>query len=316
VGIVLLPMFAGLLNPLDMAGRDFLGFYLIVCAIVITAATIARMVLRQDDPTVENLQLTPYQTAFLANGADGALRASVAALVASERLRVVESAPDSWFGRPQYRLECDEPATDGDPLEEALCNAALSGNHSEPSRIIDAARPAAEAIESRLAEQGILETNESFLLARWVPLLMLAMVWLLGAAKVGVGVSRGKPVAFLVMSLIALGVVGFCFWRRPLRTRAGDKLLTRTKGEYRGLRNVHLQDGPSVGMPELVLAAGLFGITALDHPGIAQLQTAMGRADSTGSHAASGYWGGGGCGSTGCGGDCGGGCGGCGGCGG
>ncbi len=306
VGVVLLPMFAGLLNPLDMAGRDFLGFYLIVCAIVITAAMIARMVLRHGNPMVEDSQLTPYQTAYLAGGADGALRASVAALVASERLRIVERSPDSWFGRSQYQLVCDEPATDGDPLEEALCNAALSANNSEPRQVIAAARPAAEAIENTLAEQGLVETDASFLLARWVPLLMLATVWLLGAAKVGVGVSRGKPVAFLIVSLIALGVVGVYFWRRPLRTRAGDRVLAKTKGEHRGLRSMHLQDDSSIGMPELVLAAGLFGVAALDHPGIAQLQSAMSRASADRSSTSSGFSSGGGCGSGGCGGGCGG----------
>ncbi len=309
VGVVLLPMFAGLLNPLDMTGRDFLGFYLIVCAIVIAAATIARMVLRHDNPMVEEARLTPYQTAYLAGGADGALRASVAALVASERLRIVESSPDSWFGRPQYRLVCDGPAAEGDPLEDALCNGALSANVYNPRQVIEAGRPAAEAIENSLAEQGLVETDESFLLARWVPLLMLAMVWLLGAAKMGVGVSRGKPVAFLVMILIALSVVGVCFWRRPLRTRPGDRVLGKIKSDHRALRELHLQDETGIGMPELVLAAGLFGVAALDHPGITQLKTAMSRAGADGS--SSGFLGSGACGSG-----CGAGCGGGGGCGG
>jgi hypothetical protein len=139
-----------------------------------------------------------------------------------------------------------------------------------------------------------------------------------GAAKVLVGVSRGRPVVFLILILLGLAMVMIRFWQRPYRTRSGDALLRQLENENTALRTIDLEIEPNVATQQLALAAGLFGIAAITHPGIDPLKSAIGAVPgyAGGTHSSASSWTGGGCGGGGCGGGgCGGGCGGCGGCG-
>jgi hypothetical protein len=129
-------------------------------------------------------------------------------------------------------------------------------------------------------------------------------VWLLGAAKLVVGLSRGKPVGILIVGLVVLAVVWFMFQKLPRRTRAGDRVLKEIQNKYHNQRGTEFGSEKTAPISELVLAAGLFGMTAVDHPEVAKLHAAIQSVPASS--------GGEGCG----GGGCGGGCGGCGGCGG
>jgi uncharacterized membrane protein YgcG len=136
----------------------------------------------------------------------------------------------------------------------------------------------------------------------------LGGVWLLGLAKLCVGFWRDKPVAFLVVCLFALAIVIFFFAKRPFRTRRGEQLFEALKLKYDKLKSINLADSPSVGFTDVMLVAGLFGLTAVDHPQVRQLHSALKPVPSSDGGFASGC--GGGDGGGGCGG---GGCGGCGG---
>jgi hypothetical protein len=136
--------------------------------------------------------------------------------------------------------------------------------------------------------------------------------------KVMVGLSRDKPVGFLVLASVATTILSFAvFSRRPHRTRRGDAALRGLQSKNATLRTNVLQVGPEA----LVLGVALFGLSFLGDSNLEFLSKAL-RPRNSGSFGTSGCGGsgcGGGssCGGSSCGGGgCGGGCGGCGGCGG
>jgi len=163
---------------------------------------------------------------------------------------------------------------------------------------------------------------------------VVLLAGLFGLTKVFLGVARDRPVGFLIALLILTLIVAVAFLgKRPFRSRRGDALLGRLRQdnaalEYAAGRSVHrLADS------DLVLALGLFGLSALAAGPLRHAYTSLLAARlwarvpawsswrspivlSCGSSCASfsGSGGGGGCGGGGCGGGCGGG--GCGGCGG
>jgi uncharacterized protein (TIGR04222 family) len=311
------PLVLGVLNPLELKGPEFLAFYFVVALVAVVLAAVARAMLRSDEQVADE-PLTADEVACLSRGPAGAIRAALVTLVADDRLRVEQEPPKSWFGRTNYRLVGAADSKAEGPVQEVLVDAAgVEGN--EPRAVLVAARPAAEAIERDLAGRGLLETNESFYAARWAPLAMLATVWLLGAAKLMIGLSRGRPVGILVVALIVLFVVMMLFYIKPRRTRAGNALLRRLEVENSALKSIDWEESPEVSPQQLALAASLFGFVALTHPSIDPLKKAIATSPeyAGGGFSTTSTWsggadcgGGGGCGGGGCGG---GGCGGCGG---
>lgn len=192
-----------------------------------------------------------------------------------------------------------------------MLRIASHENGATAEELLYAARPAADEIQSKLQSRGLMESAESFAAARWVPCLLLGGVWLVGFAKLLIGLHRDKPVVFLVIGLAALTIVLVLMLRVPLRTRYGDERLREMKDQHHRLKhldiNTRLGDFAPIGSGDLLLAAGLFGLAALHHPDVDLLDKSLKPVSS--DYAAGGCGGGGG----GCGG---GGCGGCGGCGG
>ncbi|MFN9989816.1 MAG: TIGR04222 domain-containing membrane protein, partial [Cyanobacteriota bacterium] len=118
----------------------------------------------------------------------------------------------------------------------------------------------------------------------------------LGIAKIGVGISRGRPVGFLVMMCLVLSVAGLCFLFVPVhRSRYGDQVLQEIRSRIPSAPVRHAD-------PQLPLAFALLGAAILPTDTFADLKQMFTPVSSGGD-------GGGGCG----GGGCGGGCGGCGG---
>jgi uncharacterized protein (TIGR04222 family) len=289
-----------------------LAFYAVVCLVAISAAMVIRAVFRAGGEVDKEASLSHYEVACLARGVPGVLQAALAALVAGGRLWVVEIVPRKWgpitLGKTTYRLQADRESSADVAVEQALVGAALVPDGIGPHELLEAARPAAESVETELQLKGLLESQESFHSARWWPVLVVAAVWMLGAAKVGVGIWRDKPVVFLLLGLFVLALVLVWLWRLPRRTRAGELLYREIENGHEELRHLDVDRSQRLGTPEMVLAAGLFGLAAIDHPDIQKLTPAIASVPSS--------YGGTGCGADCGGGGCGGGCGGCGGCGG
>jgi hypothetical protein len=156
------------------------------------------------------------------------------------------------------------------------------------------------ALDEELLATGLLLPAPERRRLNRLPLAAAVALGLFGLVKVLVGLSRGRPVEFLIISLVVLAfatslAMHFGAWatgRGATVLRGIEERLARQRGRA---------DGPNV----VIMAVAVLGVSSLHSLGLGQLATSL--APTT--DGSSGDSGGSGCGGGGCGG---GGCGGCG----
>jgi hypothetical protein len=230
----------------------------------------------------------------------------------------------SFTGSRLIRKTADAPAG-LKSIEERLWNhLERKGDKglsvSELSSLLAAHYP---PVAASLALRGLRPTADerrsAVMAAVWPVIVLLGI----GVIKVVIGVSRDKPVLFLMgLIIVTLILIVVISGRIGRLTRTGEKMLE-------GLKEVHPADARLAGGMErgnleaVSMSLGLFGPMALNRlPWFTGISDEMnqklgGQAGAKGSEGGSSGCGGGGCGGGGCGsgggGGCGGGCGGCGG---
>lgn len=286
------------MNPLDLKGPEFLSLYLPLLFGGFLVALVLRYLLRlpAGQPPRLDKRMDPYEVAAL--GGPNTL---------------VEAAVASLFHRSALRIEGRSIAaatallTDVAPIERSVFECAATGNTTlEDMR--RALSPDIQSFQQRLSRKGLVVEDSQALRAQLVPSLVYGAVLLLGFAKIFVGLSRGKPVGFLVV-LVGIGCLGLLkLGSRPWRSRLGDATLRALREEHQPLRTTAMagESSQSLSGRDLALAVGLFGSAMLIPMGYADLRQIL-------HPASTGDSGGGDSGSS-CGSSCGGG--GCGGCGG
>lgn len=304
------------LNPFNYDGPTFLWLYLTVVALSVLAAILWRRSLRagNDDAVQRKTEVDPYEAAYLAGGERLAIRAALATLVHEGALKVpIDQSKVLGVlpGNKQFRLVAASPLSrEPAALERAIYDAAIGDGRS-----VREVQQAAEASTGRLADelerQGLLLDAGQSAKARWWPVLMVAGVALFGAIKIAVGLSRDRPVAFLVMAVIATLVTAAFFLRDASRTRAADRLLADLRRRHSRLNVRAAGVAPSLPVADVPLAIALFGMPVLAGGPLDDLRAALRAPPNQGGDGwTSGC--GTGCGGGGCGGGgCGGGCGGC-----
>jgi uncharacterized protein (TIGR04222 family) len=318
-GLAAVPLVAaGIPNPLDLAGAPFLALF----AALGTASFVAGVVLRrafqpEGDALGAECDLDPLELALLAD--DGRWRCAATSLAT---LAVAPELPASQDGKREPRpfAIVTSPPAGAAPLLVALhARLAALGSCTTVEAIKTAADVARDEFEPALVARGLMVGHWWTSAAPWVTLAPVAATIVLGLAKIAVGISRDKPVGFLVLGCVALAVISLlALGRKPRRTRQGDAAVhgawkrfreSGQQAEWANRRRTEPAAQPAALMP---LAVALLGIGALGgtthaflHSPVENLRTGSG---SAGGGCGSSGDGGGGCG--------GGGCGGCGGCGG
>lgn len=284
---------ASLSNPLDFTGPDFLFFYIAVTTLAVSLTVFLRQYLRQSsgDYSQELPDLSVYEIAYLTGGKLRAVETAIANLADRGHL-----AP-----RPATRslqLATDLPPN-SDPLEKAVVKA-VSRNGSV-AQIKQLTASATNYISDRLENLGLLLNKSQTKIAQWCVLpIWLALI--LGISKIFVGISRGKPVGYLVVLCIITAIIGCGFLSvEPLRSSYGASVLEKLRST--------INPGNT---DRLALAFALFGYSVLTYSSLTDLKQVLTPYSSSGEGGGDGGGDGGG-GGGGCGG---GGCGGCGGCGG
>jgi uncharacterized protein (TIGR04222 family) len=300
------------MNPLDWSGPEFLGVYVPALLVGFFVALGLRLRLRLPDgePLASRGRLDPYELALL-NDANGPVNAAVASLVHRKGLLLEDG-----------KLRPGELPSDAAPFERAVHGAAVEGYTS-----LDSIRTQVEAHTERLREalgrQGLLVSGEHAFALRAQPALLYGLLLLLGLVKLGVGVSRDKPVGYLFFTLLVGGLGMLVFLMRPHRSQLGDATLAALKEDHQPLRTTVSSEGTleAVGSRDVALAVGLFGASVLSLTSYQSLRqylavpasgtTGIGGGDSGGSSGSS-------CSSSSCSSSsgCSGGSSGCGGCGG
>lgn len=289
------------MNPFDLPGPQFLTLYFFLGVLTLAALWLARQAVEGGDPP--NMPLSdPYVIAYLRGGSHEVLRTAVLVMLDRELLETREN--DQIAARPgaashatndverEILLRFEQPA----PVAEVFDSARL-------------ATLARHRYEPDLVRLGLLPDSATQAHRALALLIALAVLGGTALVKIGVGISRGRPIGFLLVAAII-----FCcaaIWlARSSRTARGDRCLADLQQLFDAVRNRGDHMRAHASTSELALLAALFGLGAVpagQYP-FAQMIAPRSRQQS-GSSCGSTT---GSCGSS-CGGGCGGGCGGCGG---
>jgi uncharacterized protein (TIGR04222 family) len=307
---------ASALSPFDLKGGEFLRLFTLVWIGAVAAAWLTRRLIRSREADTIMPSLDSYEIAHLSGGETAAVLTAVASLVSR---RALELDP----GTRQLR-KSSAKGVGGHSMEQAVYDGlkgALDLTQIPVDTVTSAASAPLAEIRTKLDSLGLTTSRTSR-----APLWIALSAPILGAIKVVVGISRDKPVGYLVVLCVVASVLAWLLFRpRPGRTPRGDRMLADLRAQNHGLRPA--QAGASLDPGSLPLAVALFGLPVLAQSEFPLLEQALAgvarrrESDWSSSHAAD--WGGGdaafgagggdgGCGGGGCGG-CGGGCGGCGG---
>lgn len=293
-------------NPLQWSGPEFLMLFILLTVIVaIVRARIERRY-RDAGNALPGNDPTPAEIALLAGGTQRVVDLVANALVERKALQV-----------EGQRLKTPHGAVGQYPLESALLSVCTVPRR--PSEIGALLAPALRDLERGLERRRLWLSEVQLRRVRGAQLWLVGGLWLLGAAKIGIGLQGGRPVLWLVllMVVVSFGLLGVLF-DRDRRSLAGMRLLRDWKRNHATLARA------SSGGDQ-ALAAALFGLGALTAAGAVTAYTQLRQpvaptgsatdgsasgctsagSDRTGSDSAGSDSGGSGC-SSGCGG-CGGG---------
>lgn len=286
-------------NPLNFTGSEFLTFYFLLSALVGFLAFLLRTYLRLPAKklTQQSVSLDVYETAYLAEGKNRVVDTAIASLLQKEAV-VIELQ--------QRTLSLTKSAEESShPVEQAVAKAIAADGQldivrSSVTQVID-------GIQNRLWQLNLLVSEEQSPKVKNYPALLIVALLGLGIAKVLVGISRGKPVGYLIAMCVGVIVMALYFWQSPPhRSRYGDRVLA----------DLRTHVSPKVASPtdpQFPLQFAIFGIIALPNSGLAELRellTPVPSSNGGGSSDSSSGGCGSGCGSS-CSSGCGGGCGGC-----
>ncbi|MFM8414347.1 MAG: TIGR04222 domain-containing membrane protein, partial [Planctomycetota bacterium] len=302
---------AGIPNPLDLTGPPFLALF----AMLATGSIVVGLVLRRlfqplGDPTVTDQNLEPLELALLAD--DGRWRCAASGLSALAVAPAATVTGGTKSEPPSFAI-VSSPPPESPPLLRALhARLAALGSCTTAEAVKAAVDVVRDEFEPALIARGLLVGEWWKSASPWLITAPAAATIGLGIAKIFTGVSRGKPVGFLVIGCITLGFVCLiALAKKPRRTRQGDAVVHTAWKRFResgqqatwaGRRRTEPAVQPIALMP---LAVALLGTAALGGTTHAFLQAPIDRLQ-TGSGSGAG-----GCGSSGgCGGGGGGGCGG------
>lgn len=294
-------MIAASMSVFDLNGPTFLGVYgvLFVIALLWSVARRKQANAKFSLPGADGMELTdPYEIAYLAGGAPRCAQLAVVKLIQSG---AVKWEPKRLFKESRLiAVGQAEPGFSG--IERSLFVTILGKGKSGLSlnEVVRLVADKLSGIETRLAKLGLRPTASEAGSGGCLATLPLLGLILFGLVKLVVGISRDKPVFFLVFLMIITGVAAIILAANvKMLTPAGEGLLARMRAGREASGDV-------------LCSVALFGAAWTGDPALAGLDHEL-RKDISNMGQNNGSSGCGG-GSSGCSSGCGGG--GCGGCGG
>lgn len=247
--------------PFDMRGPSFLLFFAAAWALSLVIVVVMRGMTRG---TVEPGDVHAYELAYLVDGDWQVVQAVSAALVQSGRVQI---APTRNLVALPTALR-DTPSGPFAALETAVLQACLSaGEHGvAPTELLPEVAGRRAVLTVGLESKGLLFSLAQRRLHMGLALLAPA----LGAVKIGVGLSAGKPVGFLVL-LSALAAFVAWYWLR------GERQITPTgKALIADLRQ-HTAERPSTLLADqpVAMSVALFGASVLADSAFSELERSL-----------------------------------------
>ncbi|MEU5674042.1 TIGR04222 domain-containing membrane protein [Micromonospora sp. NPDC047762] len=295
-----------------ISGPTFLRYYIAAAILVVAIVAYQRFRLAVGSSGAMTADpLGPQQVAYLNGGPQLAVHAALGGLRGSGAVGV----------RPDRRLTTVGAAPTGlTPLDQAIHWAAHQHSRVRDLPQDERVRVALHQIRNGLEERGLLTNDAQRARARFWATLLIALLGL-GVLRLVSGLFSGRPVGYLLLTLVALLIVTLVLRRVPMLTRAGRAALRSVRRQHTHLAPASAPAYATYGAAGAAMGVALYGtasLWALD-PGFAeqaeiQRQAAAGSGwsggsdgssgggDSSGSDGGSSCGGGGGCGGGGCGG--------------
>ncbi|MEO8386135.1 MAG: TIGR04222 domain-containing membrane protein [Betaproteobacteria bacterium] len=291
------------MNPFELTGFSFLGFYLLVGVVALLAMRAwIRHVETANSPPAQNMT-DPYLIAYLRDGENEALRVATVALLDRGLLIAVgetlKTKNAKAFGVVQR------------PIEKAILQHFTAPGEGHKVFKDVAAMSACTSYGNLLKQQGMI-ADAGVYMQRLLPALaalglLIAVTW----TKISIAFSQGRHnVGFLVALTILFSIIAIVIWRRR-RTARGDEMMTDLRSLFSRLKDRAKSMHAGGQTNEAALLAAVFGLSALpvaSFPFLEKLYPVKtrdgggcGSSDSS-SSCSSGSSCGGGCGGGGCGG--------------
>jgi uncharacterized protein (TIGR04222 family) len=287
-------------NPFDWSGPSFLAFYVALCVAAVLFVYCWWQWIR-DEGEPKTLPSDPYLLAYLAGGPREALRAALLRFSLEGALT---------FEKAKIARASSHPKRPHGPFEAAVWNAL--GSHPRTfSTLLEGGGDDGFAgpLRDRLESSGLVRPRATVELGRVVVFAVVGLLLAVALVKIGIGVSRGRPVAILGFLAIVTLLIGANVRLSPL-SGGGARALDSVRGLLEGARvRASWREKATLQDDELVMVAAVFGLAAVasgDRPLLLALGVTDARGGSSSDSSSSG--------GSSCGGGCGGG--GCGGCGG
>jgi uncharacterized protein (TIGR04222 family) len=293
-----------------ITGPAFLAGYGLLVLAALLAIIVARWRLAGGPPGAGRAELSghPHDIAYLNGGPE------LAVLSALSSMRVAGTIVAQERGRVHA---AQAVGTAGSELERAIHLAAIVPIPQRELVTHRIVRTALDAARQRLEDTGLLVSEERRRRIKRAGLWMVPVAGF-GQARLLAGAANGAPVGYLILELIAVGILAaILLSTAPARGRRGTAELSRLRAAHHELDPRMRPDWTAYGPAVAGLGVGIFGASALwasDPAFAANLEAQRVTAGMGGSGNYYGHCGSGGCGSAGhSGGGCGSGGGGCGG---
>lgn len=241
-------------SPFELPGMKFLLFFAMAYSASLFGALIVRFFWEGPGGEISPGSEPPdlYSLAFLSGGPRAVTLTALAKMLEDGKL---ELAADGTTVTKKAGVD-----TSDDVVEAALIDAMpLTNDSTIRDAVTDKIDQALETRRIELERARLLQTERQHSLRPWITALPpLAVVLGLGVPRLVMGLNRGKPVLFLVLSMIA-GLVG-AVWLARTSTR-GTPLTRRGVAWLHGRRKAtpRFRDTKSTVAYDLPLAVALFG---------------------------------------------------------
>lgn len=242
------------MNIFELRGPDFLFVYAALTAVAaFVTALLRRLVDGAGVPLESPQQLVsdPYLIAQLRGGSVEALRVAAMSLIDRDLIEHRDGTMKTKRGV--------EPKHARRKIEQDVLRVLEGGSDAEALKKLE---PSCEPYEERLRALKLIP-DDAINTRRTI--LFAVMFFLLGgiaATKIFIGLSRGRPVLFLIIFAAVSAIVLYKV-ATPRRTRHGDNLLADVQRLFVGLRtraNILQRGGATA---ELALLAAVFGLAAV-----------------------------------------------------
>jgi len=292
------------MNPFQLTGFSFLGFYLLLGVIVTWGLRTWIRQLETADAKPQQNFTDPYLIAYLRAGENEALRVATVALLDRGLLKAE--------GETLTTKDSNAIGVAQRPIEKAILQHYSAPGAAHEIFKDSSAKNACESYAKVLKNQQLIADGGAYA-KRMLPVAvalgaLVAVTW----TKISIAFSQGRHnVGFLVVLTIAFGLVALWTWKRR-RTALGDAMLSDLRSLFARLkgRAKSLRAGGQTN--EAALLAAVFGLSALPaasfpfmdklYPAKSGDGSGCGSSCSSSSSCSSGSSCGGGCGGGGCGG--------------